>query len=485
MERNSSRAVAARRRAGVTLAPLALILWGLALWAWVAMSTPAGASSDEQFHDVHVELYTQSNGAWYHVLVDMFVADTGNFEADAQAARDSIVARFPGAVVAGGEGQVQAAFVLNGYWWSSHTTSWAYNDAGKPAGLSGELPSLISASSAWAATGADFSFSNTGTNTANTGACGGGGLDGNNTVGWAPQSGSVLAVTCTWYGNGNPAAAVEFDMQIDPDWNWTTGNPTQVDLASVTVHEFGHALGLGHTSTSGAVMFPSYSSGTINRTPQPDDVNGILAIYGAVGGGPTATPTDTATPAGTNTPTPTATQPGGPTATPTQPGGPTATPTPFGGPTATNTPFGGPTATNTPFGGPTATNTPAGGPPATSTPTHPAGATNTPTATATPTKTPTPKASPTPTNTPQPLPPSLPILPGANFLAWPGGTVSASDALGGHGNVIQIVYSWNPDTGRWEHYGPNLPPYVNSLQWLQTGNAYWFIASGSALIEVH
>ncbi len=481
MERNPSHAEARGYRAGVTLAPLALVLWGLALWAWVAMSTPAGATGDDQFHDVHVELYTQSNGAWYHVLIDMFVADTGNFEADAQAARDSIVARFPGAVVAGEEGHVEAAFVLNGYWWSSHHSSWAYNEAGKPAGLSGELPSLVSASNAWAGTGADFSFASSGTNNANTGACGGGGLDGINTVGWAPQSGSVLAVTCTWYGGGNPAAAVEFDMQIDPAWNWTTGNPTQVDLESVTVHEFGHALGLGHTSTSGAVMFPSYSSGTINRTPQTDDVNGILAIYGALGGGPTATPTNTATPAGTNTPTPTATQPGAPTATPTSPGAPTATPT--------NTPPGGPPSpTNTPPGGPPSpTNTPAGGPSATSTstPTHPAGgSTNTPTATATPTKTPTPKASPTPTKTPHPLPPSLPILPGANFLAWPGDTVNAAQALGGHGNVIEIVYSWNPDTLQWEHYGPGLPSYVNSLQWLQTGNAYWFIASSSAIIEV-
>jgi hypothetical protein len=82
------------------------------------------------------------------------------------------------------------------------------------------------------------------------------------------------------------------------------------------------------------------------------------------------------------------------------------------------------------------------------------------------------------------LPPSLPILPGANFLAWPGGTTSAEQALGGHGNVIEIVYSYNALTRQWQHYGPNLPGYVNSLQWLESGNAYWFVASGSAIIQV-
>jgi hypothetical protein len=75
-------------------------------------------------------------------------------------------------------------------------------------------------------------------------------------------------------------------------------------------------------------------------------------------------------------------------------------------------------------------------------------------------------------------------VPGANFLAWPGANVPADQALGGHGNVIQIVYSWNAATRTWEHYGPNLPNYVNSLKFLQSGGAYWFIATGNTVILV-
>jgi len=54
--------------------------------------------------------------------------------------------------------------------------------------------------------------------------------DGQNTVGWGELPGSTLARTCVWFsGFGSPSNAVEFDMQIDPDWDWTTGQPVATD----------------------------------------------------------------------------------------------------------------------------------------------------------------------------------------------------------------------------------------------------------------
>ena len=49
---------------------------------------------------------------------------------------------------------------------------------------------------------------------------------------------------------------------------------------AVAVHEFGHSLGLSHSSVEGAIMFPYYQAVTDNYTLSPDDITGIQAIYG-------------------------------------------------------------------------------------------------------------------------------------------------------------------------------------------------------------
>jgi len=426
---------------------LSLLAWALALWSLAFVSHDASAASELSFRDEHVELAVPWKGAWYIVRIEMFVADdgSGDYQDDVDDARESMRSRFPGAVPLD-HGQVGAQYVLNGYWWASGGASWGYNNAGKPGALTGDDAAIAGAAAAWASTGANFSFTHTGASGGGTGACSGGGLDGSNTVGWAAQAGSVLAVTCTWFNSGsNPNPAIEFDMQIDPEWNWTTGGATQVDLGSVSVHEFGHALGIGHSSDSGAVMYFAYTTGTVKQSPQPDDIAAIIALYGGPGGSPTETPTPSATPTAAQTPTP----------TPTQDPNATATPTNVPGATPTNTP--------------------------TSTPTIP-GATPTPTRTPTPTLTPTPAKSPTPTSTPVPLPPSLPILPGANLLGWPGKSAAPEEVLAGHGDVIKIVYSYNSQTHQWERYGPDLPAFVNSLNVLVAGKAYWFVSSGFAQV---
>src|SRR5262249_16874801 len=51
------------------------------------------------------------------------------------------------------------------------------------------------------------------------------------------------------------------------------------DLYSVLLHETGHALGLDHSTDSGAVMYP-YLMGVYSGL-SADDVAGIQAIYGA------------------------------------------------------------------------------------------------------------------------------------------------------------------------------------------------------------
>lgn len=438
---------------------LGMLAWGVAASIYFG-ATGVRADSAPLYRDVDSVFLVQQDGQWYTVKIDFLMEDRGDgaFEADAAAARAEMLARFPNAVpVPDG---VEAAYVLSGFKWMAGSATWTYDSSGAPSSVSaGALAALNAAASTWGAQGANFHFNNGGSSSNGTSACGGS-TDGNNTVGWGAQSGSVLAVTCSWFSNsGNPKPAVEFDMQIDPDWNWTTGNPIQVDLQSVTLHEFGHALGLNHSGQSAAVMYASYTSGTNKRTPVQDDIDGELAIYGTSGGGATSTPTNTptqaatATPTRTNTPAPSATTPAG-TSTPAN----TVTPT---SPAATSTPTS-PNGTNTPNPTATPANT------STATPTS-----------STSTATPTPAATATPTASGGGN--SLPLVPGANLIAWPGNDVSPAQALAGVPN-LRIVYAWDPVSKNWTRYVPGAPGYVNNIASLKKGVSYWFISSGSGSV---
>ncbi len=80
--------------------------------------------------------------------------------------------------------------------------------------------------------------------------------------------------------NGGPLAG---DTHFDDDENWTCNvSDTQgIDFLTVAAHEFGHAIGLGHSRQRGALMFPSYS-GT-QRFLAPDDIAGCQSLYGPPG----------------------------------------------------------------------------------------------------------------------------------------------------------------------------------------------------------
>lgn len=93
---------------------------------------------------------------------------------------------------------------------------------------------------------------------------------------------SVIAVTLP-VGSSNCSItsadmlfnAVGFTFRIDG---------STVDLQSIATHEFGHWLGLDHSSESGSTMLPYYSNGIDERDLTPDDVEGVCALYpGACG----------------------------------------------------------------------------------------------------------------------------------------------------------------------------------------------------------
>ncbi|MDZ4771240.1 MAG: matrixin family metalloprotease [Chloroflexota bacterium] len=84
------------------------------------------------------------------------------------------------------------------------------------------------------------------------------------------------------------AGSVEFDI----DENWTLYEPQQsndISLIGVATHEFGHIVGLLHSSDASALMYPQYSP--YNLQPSDDDIAGVQRLYGAGRGGVLGAPT--------------------------------------------------------------------------------------------------------------------------------------------------------------------------------------------------
>ncbi len=79
---------------------------------------------------------------------------------------------------------------------------------------------------------------------------------------------------------GNRAGDVFYD---NGDRWQAIGTLSQPDILGATVHELGHSLGLGHSSIPEANMFWIFnrSSGLGTGALHQDDINGILAVYGA------------------------------------------------------------------------------------------------------------------------------------------------------------------------------------------------------------
>jgi hypothetical protein len=93
----------------------------------------------------------------------------------------------------------------------------------------------------------------------------------------ASLPGGVIAVTEV----GGGGWRIRYNDQYLWDDDPLAPAPGAIDLQSVATHEYGHALGLGHTSVTGCVMSPTAGATGIARALCPDDQAGLQALYGA------------------------------------------------------------------------------------------------------------------------------------------------------------------------------------------------------------
>jgi hypothetical protein len=102
------------------------------------------------------------------------------------------------------------------------------------------------------------------------------------------SNGSTIASTYSWWTSNNEL--VDSDIVFwDGGFTFFTGSSgcggvsNAAYIEDIAAHELGHALGLNHSSSTDATMYPSYSYCSMEfRSLAADDINGAKALYPTV-----------------------------------------------------------------------------------------------------------------------------------------------------------------------------------------------------------
>ena len=169
------------------------------------------------------------------------------------------------------------AYVASGPTWSQAQTSYYINPANLDlAALSAET-AVRSGADVWQQQSAAFRFNYSGSSSQTTTT-----NDAINLVLFRNASSGSAIATTYWWSSGSrilDADIVFWDgaFRFFAGSSGCSGGFYIEDIAS---HEFGHALGLGHSISPNATMYPSVSScNTGNRTLDADDIAGARALY--------------------------------------------------------------------------------------------------------------------------------------------------------------------------------------------------------------
>jgi hypothetical protein len=175
------------------------------------------------------------------------------------------------------------AYTVLGYTWPQGSMTYYVNPVNMDLPQSAIVPAVQAAANVWQQSGTSFTFTYGGTTgiTTNT-------YDATNVVMFRnASSGSALATTYSWFSGGS---IVDADIVFwDGGFQFFAGSSgctAGAYIEDVGAHEFGHALGLGHSTVAGATMYPSISTcSQQSRTLDADDVAAVLSLY-SLGGRP-------------------------------------------------------------------------------------------------------------------------------------------------------------------------------------------------------
>lgn len=175
-------------------------------------------------------------------------------------------------------------YTLNGRkWFSSADAKFYYNSSSGPScclSASAQQSQIVSGINAWGIAGLGGSTTKSGAK-----------RDGTNVISWGKLGGTTLGVT-NYISTDTSQSQVcsgnliyrftEVDVRFNNQFSWqnSSGCSGGFDLAGVSTHEFGHAVGLGHSNVQGATMYPSIGSCDFSASSlASDDRDGYSAIY--------------------------------------------------------------------------------------------------------------------------------------------------------------------------------------------------------------
>lgn len=170
------------------------------------------------------------------------------------------------------------AFSANGPTWHLPAVPYVLNPANLDLPEAQAESAMLVGASSWATQASpSFSFTYAGRSTQTTTT-----LDGLNLVVFRNAgNGAAIATTYYWFnGSGFLDADIVFWDGGFRFFAGSSGCSGGFYIEDIAAHEFGHALGLGHTDVAGATMFPSASScSTALRSLEADDIAGVQSLY--------------------------------------------------------------------------------------------------------------------------------------------------------------------------------------------------------------
>ncbi|HEX7140271.1 MAG TPA: matrixin family metalloprotease [Vicinamibacterales bacterium] len=170
------------------------------------------------------------------------------------------------------------AFVLAGPVWATSPVPYYVNPTNLDLPTSVVPPAVKVGADAWSLqTNASFRFQYAGTSSLTTNT-----NDGMNVVMFRNASNGSAIATTYWWSDGSHI--IDADIVFwDGGFTFFTGSTGCVNgfyIEDIAAHEFGHALGLNHSTSTAATMYPSVSPCNMsNRTLDIDDINGVQALY--------------------------------------------------------------------------------------------------------------------------------------------------------------------------------------------------------------